>query len=366
MFLDDLGQLGGLDTQNMRRHLDSLADHLEAAWTLGQGLPVPSSFNRVDRIVVVGMGTSALAGELLAALVADSCNVPIIVYRGYELPAFVDGQSTLVVVVSVSGTTEETLAALDLADARGTQLLVITANTALASRVESRGATAWIFKPDVPETLSRAVLGWTFGLLISLVNRLGLIADLSAEVADAVQETRSRVPLVGLDGRVVKNPTKRMAGQLIGRIPVIYGSGILSPVAKRWVTQINENAKTWAQWGELPEHSHNALSGIIFPRALMTKVSVVILASPQYDHERVKLRQEITKKMLLQQGIAVDVIKMRGGSRLSQMLNGIQYGDYVSYYVAMCYEVDPTPTHAISDMKDHLANAHEIELDSHD
>src|SRR5215216_935059 len=102
MFLDDLRQLGGLDSQNMRRHMDSLADQVEAAWTLGGLMPLPTSFNRIDRIVVVGMGASALAGEMLAALVADSCNVPILVYRGYELPAFVDGQSTLVVVVSYS------------------------------------------------------------------------------------------------------------------------------------------------------------------------------------------------------------------------------------------------------------------------
>jgi glucose/mannose-6-phosphate isomerase len=309
MFLDDLRQLGGLDSQNMRRHIDSLADQVEAAWTLGGLMPLPTSFNRIDRIVVVGMGASALAGEMLAALVADSCNVPILVYRGYELPAFVDGQSTLVVGISYSGTTEETLAALDLADARGTQLLVITANAELGKWVESRGTTAWVYSPENAADLSsRAVLGWNFGLLIALINQLGLIADISAEVADAIQATRSRVPLVGLDGIVVKNPAKRMAGQLIGRIPVIYGAGILSPVAKRWVTQLNENAKTWAQWGELPEHNHNALSGIIFPRALMTKVSVVILASLQYDHPRIKMRQEITKKMLLQQGIAVDAI----------------------------------------------------------
>src|SRR5688572_12242139 len=126
MLLDNHALMRGLDSQGMRTQIDSLPDQFEAAWSLGQQLQIPGMFSRAERIVVAAIGAAALAGDLLAALVADSCNIPIIVQRGYELPAFVDGQSTLVVVVSCSGNTEETLSALDLADARGTQLLLLT------------------------------------------------------------------------------------------------------------------------------------------------------------------------------------------------------------------------------------------------
>jgi len=177
---------------------------------------------------------------------------------------------------------------------------------------------------------------------------------------------RSRIPLLGIDGPTAKNPAKRLAGQLIGRFPVLYGSGIMAPVARRWETQLNENGKSWAEWDELPEINHNATAGIIFPRELMTKVSVVVLSSPQFDHPRVAIRQTLTKDQLLQQGIAVDVVKMRGNTKLGAMLGAIQYGDYVSYYVAMCYKTDPTPTPSIAELKERLAKSGEMRDDSHD
>src|SRR5207237_8090796 len=135
------------------------------SWTRAQALALPASFQRVERIVIDGMGGSALAGELLAALVADSCNVPILVYRGYDLPAYVDGQSTLVIAITYSGTTEETLSALELADARGTQILLLTANKTLAGNVEKRGAVAWLIEY---EGESRVALSTIFGLLAAL------------------------------------------------------------------------------------------------------------------------------------------------------------------------------------------------------
>ncbi|MEP7286230.1 MAG: bifunctional phosphoglucose/phosphomannose isomerase [Chloroflexota bacterium] len=363
MLLDDLVRFRELDMHDMRRHLDSLPDQVEAGWGQGQILPVPESFHTAERIVIAAMGSSALAGDLLAALTADSCTVPIIVNRGYELPAYVNGPKTLVIAISCSGSTEETLSALELATARGAQLLVLTADGDFAQHAETHGTTVWHFDH---EGQSRAALGWIFGLLLALVNRLGLVPDLSVDVVDAIEAVRGRITLLGIDGRIARNPAKRLAGQLIGRIPVIYGSGIMAPVARRWKGQLNENAKTWAQWDALPEINHNASAGIIFPRPLMTKVSVVILASPQYDHPRVIMRQTLTKDQYLQQGIAVDTIKMRGTTRLSQMLGGVQYGDYVSYYVAMCYEVDPTPTQSVAELKERLAAAGDLIHDSHD
>src|SRR5689334_15835692 len=100
MNLDDRDAFRELDSEDMRSHLDSLPDQLDSAWRHGQNLPLPASFQRVDRIVVAAMGAPALAGDLLAALFADSSNVPIIVCRDYDLPAFADGQNTLVIIAS--------------------------------------------------------------------------------------------------------------------------------------------------------------------------------------------------------------------------------------------------------------------------
>src|SRR5258708_20307888 len=139
MLLDDLKRFHELDPSRLITQLDALPDNVEAGWKRGQSLLLPKAFARAERIVIVGMGPSALAGDLLAALVADSCNIPVIVLRGYDLPAFVDGQSTLVIGITHTGCSEETLSAIDLAAARGGQLLVITANTELQQQSELRG-----------------------------------------------------------------------------------------------------------------------------------------------------------------------------------------------------------------------------------
>jgi glucose/mannose-6-phosphate isomerase len=141
---------------------------------------------------------------------------------------------------------------------------------------------------------------------------------------------------------------------MVGRIPVIYGAGIMVPVARRWKTQLNENGKTWAQWEELPEIDYNAVSGTMFPAPLMTRVNAVFLTSPQFDSPTEALRFQLTHDLYMQEGIAVDQVKGRGTDRLAQMMSAVQYGDYVSYYVAMAYGVDPTPTPATEDLENEL------------
>src|SRR5258708_17769496 len=297
MNLDDVAGFRELDTQDMRGHMDRLPDQFEAAWERGKTYPVPEAFRQANRIVIVGMGSSALAGEMLAALLADSCKLPILVCRGYELPAYVDGPGNLVIIVSYSGDTEETLSALNEAQTRRASVLVVTANAGFAQQAEVNGAAVWMFEY---EGHSRTALGLNFGLLLALVNRLGVAADLSGDITTAIEMLRERVPILGIEGRIVKNPAKRLAGQMVGRIPVVYGAGILAPVAHRWKTQLNENGKSWSEWDVLPELNHNASAGIIFPRPLRTHISVVILSFPQYHHPRVSLRQTLTKQIELQ------------------------------------------------------------------
>jgi glucose/mannose-6-phosphate isomerase len=352
MDLDDRARFRELDTQDMRLHIDRLPGQFEAAWVNGQTLPLPDSFKRIDKIVIAGMGGSAIAGDLLAALVADSCNIPIIVNRNYELPAYADGQSTLVVGSSYSGETEETLSAIEQADARGTKFMAITTGGRLAQYAQKAGAPAWTFDYLAPP---RAALGWSFGLLLALVCRLGLVRDLSADVADAVEVMGRAVPVLSVDSPVVKNPAKRLAGQLIGRVPVIYAGGLLAPVARRWKTQINENGKSIAQWEELPEVNHNGSAGISFPPPLMTKVALIMLVSPKLDHPRLALQQKITQELYLHEGLPIDVVKTRGNSPLANMMSAVQFGDYVSYYVAIAYGVDPTPVMLIEELKEKLA-----------
>lgn len=355
MFLDDT-DFASLDPENMRGHIDALPDQFENAWARALSLDLPADLGSVSRVVICGMGGSAISGDLLSALIEPACSIPIQVSREYELPPYVAGPESLVIALSYSGTTEETLSAVYQAIERGTRLLAITTNGDLAPLVRNARGAVWTFEyPSQP----RAALGWLYGLLLGAAVRLGLAPDLSADVQEVITRMRRDGEAWTTASPTSRNPAKRLAGQLVDCIPVIWGAGLLAPVARRWKTQINENSKSSAYFEALPELNHNAVAGIVAPEELMArhKFQIVQLVSPTYDHPRVAIRHQATESLLREAGVITEVIKARGQSRLAQQMNLIQFGDYISFYLAMAYGVDPTPIPPIVMLKQKLAEA---------
>jgi glucose/mannose-6-phosphate isomerase len=351
MNLDDLNRFRELDQSDMLKHIDALPDQLEAAWARAQTLDLPASFGQVNKIVICGMGGSAISSDLVAALVEEECAVPIIANRNGKLPTFAGGQDTLVIAISFSGNTAETLSAFEMAYQRGAQLMALTTGGRLADVAQDYGATLWTFDYASPP---RAALGWLFGMLLGALVKTGLVVDKVDDVADTVAALRRHRKVLTVDNPAVKNPAKRYAGQFMGRIAVVYGAGLTAPVARRWKCQINENGKHWSHFEVLPELNHNAVVGTEFPEQLMTKLAVIQLSAPEYDPPDITLRHSATTKLMLQQAILVDSVKARGKSRLENMFNVLQFGDYVSYYVAMGNGVDPTPIPQIDMFKEML------------
>jgi glucose/mannose-6-phosphate isomerase len=144
-----------------------------------------------------------------------------------------------------------------------------------------------------------------------------------------------------------ENPAKQLAARLQGRLPVVFGAGVLAPVARRWKTQLNENSDVWAVWEELPEADHNTIVGFALPREVAERVHAVFLYHPML-HPRVIIRYRA--------GVACDVVEVKGSSPLSQVMTGVLQGDYVSYYVAMLNGVSPSPVEAIVELKKRLAD----------
>lgn len=352
MNLDDRSHMEAVDRDNMLGHIDALADQFANAWQHAQSLPLPETHRTPRHIVLAGMGGSAIGGDLTAALLASTSPVPFTVVRGYTLPAYVRGEDTLVIASSHSGNTEETLTAADLALERGVRLLAVTTGGALAEHAERHGYPLWAFSYA---SQPRAALGWSFGLLIGLAHRLNLAPSLEADLEEGVALLREKRALYGADNPTVNNPAKRGAGQLIGRVPLIFGAGIFEPVARRWKGQFNENAKAWAEFEPLPEANHNTVSGFGWPMDNGLMLSAQFITSAQYDHPRVRLRHELTYQMCLQNGIMADAFQPDGNSALAQMLHAIQYGDYVSYYTAIATDTDPTSIPQISELKSLLA-----------
>jgi glucose/mannose-6-phosphate isomerase len=354
--LNNVAEFARVDPGGMLDHALNLPQTCVDAWDLGartlSQLQLPKDrYGEVSRIVVVGMGGSAIGGDLLAALVADECPCPILVQRGYDLPAAVDGPDTLVIGSSHSGNTEETLSAFAEARERDALLLAMTTGGELA-----RMADAW----DVPllrfqyDSQPRAALGYSFILLVSLLSHLSLIPDKGDDLAEAVDTMRDWQKELAPGIPVADNPAKRLAGQLMERMPVVYGAGLMEPVARRWKTQFNENAKTWAFYESMPELNHNAVVGFERSDPIRNSAAVVMLHS-RYDSPRIQTRWRVTRQMLLHEGIGNDGVEARGQSRLAQMLSCIHFGDLVSVYLAIASEVDPTPVGPIVFLKQELA-----------
>ncbi|MCX6053952.1 MAG: bifunctional phosphoglucose/phosphomannose isomerase [Chloroflexi bacterium] len=350
MDLDDFLRFASIDPEDMIGHIVNLPDQFQSAWKLGLESPLPEvrSFNRV---VISGMGGSAIGADLLASYLADRVTLPILIHRDYGLPAYASGSETLVVVSSHSGNTEESLSAFDEALRNQCQVVVISTGGKLSSRAKTSGIPVWTF---VHQGQPRAAVGFSFGLLLALFVRLGLLSDPSIEVEKTIELMREVSRPLQIDVPVKNNPAKRMAGQMVGRHITVFGSGFMSPVARRWKCQFNEVANAIASFEALPEADHNTLAGVCNPSDLLQKeISIFLQAST--DLSRNQKRVDETRKIMMQEGFNTDLIEAKGETRLMQMWSTLLLGDYISYYLAIAYDSDPTAIAPIMALKEAMS-----------
>jgi len=346
MNLDDLDSFKSLDPQNMLAEIQGLPNQLKTAWELGQRMPLPKA-DRIDRVVIAGMGGSAIGADLLASYAASSCRIPVIVHRDYGLPDWARGRETLLIVSSHSGNTEETLDSLETGLQNQCRVMALSTGGILARRAAEDRIPLWQFDhPGQP----RAAVGFSFGLLLAAFARLGLIPDPQAQLEEALatlqKQQESLLPRV----RAVNNPAKRMAGQLVGHWVNIFGSGLLSSVARRWKTQINEIAKAGASFEVLPEADHNTLAGMPNPPDVLPRTYSIFLRAPS-DHPRNRLRLELTKQGFMLEGLSTDFYDAQGESPLAHIWTTLHFGDFTAYYLAMAYGTDPSPVLALEELK---------------
>ena len=348
MDLDDFNSFKQLDPQNMLGEIEALPRQLQSAWDMGQQQPLPDGKD-ITRIIIGGMGGSAIGADLLATYIAPVCKLPIIVHRDYGLPAWAHSTQTLFIASSHSGHTEETLDAFEVAVKAGCRILAICTGGELEQRAKSRNVPVWKFSHAGQP---RAAVGFSFGLLLAALTRMGLVPDPENVLLEALAGMRSQQETLRAAVPVAQNPAKRMAGQLVGRWVNVYGSGILAPVARRWKGQMNEIAKAGAGFEALPEADHNALAGLVNPPLLAQTLTLFLQAAS--DHPRNHIRLELTRHEFMVAGLNTDVYVANGESPLAHILTALHFGDYLAYYLAMVYEVNPTPVDPLQTLKDTL------------
>jgi glucose/mannose-6-phosphate isomerase len=352
MNLDDPNSFTVIDAQNMLFHIDGLPDQLQSAWELGLQSKLPA-WKNIRQVLVAGMGGSAIGADLLAAYIAPVCPVPFFVHRDYGLPAWAVGQETLVIASSHSGNTEETLSAFDTATTRKCRCLAVATGGALEQKAHQAEVPLWKFEH---RGQPRAAVGYSFGLLLAVMAQLELVPDPSQEIAGSIRAMREQQVILRATVPVKQNPAKKTATKLVDHWVSIFGDGILAPVSRRWKGQISEIAKAWAQFEFLPESDHNTLAGIINPKKLHPDFFALFLQSPN-DHPRNHLRGNLTRKVFTLEGLKSEIIDAQGETPLENLWTCLHFGDYLAYYLAMSYGVDPTPVSTIESFKREMVAA---------
>jgi glucose/mannose-6-phosphate isomerase len=353
MNLDDLDYFKKIDSLNMLSEIDNLPEQLAAAYELGLQQDLPD-WTDIKQVVIAGMGGSAIGADLLAAYCASLASIPVYVHRDYGLPLFAREADTLVICSSHSGNTEETLDAFDAACKAGCRVIVVSTGGELAKRAQENNIPAWTFEHAGQP---RAAVGFSFGLLLAMFQRLGFISDQQEALDDSLASMKRSRERLKADIPTVKNPAKRYAGQLMGRWVTVFASGVLTAVARRWKGQINEIAKAGANFEFLPEVDHNTLAGTMHPDEVLNPHTMSLFLRAPSDHPRNRLRSDLTRKAFMLEGMNTDHVDARGHTPLAHMWTMILFGDYVAYYLAMGYGVDPTPVPTLVEFKRFMAEA---------
>ena len=348
--LDDSEVRRGLDPQGMLEAIAGLPEQCRQAWTATRSLELPADYSQIDRILVLGMGGSAIAGDMLRSVLQQQSAIPVFSVRQYHLPSYVDERS-LVIASSFSGNTEETLSAFDQALTGPAKKFVVTGGGRLLDTARAHALPVFTYEY---QGQPRAALGWSLMPLLAVVLRLRLLPGLEHDVEEALDVMADLRGRISEDVPAASNPAKQVARRLHGRLPVIYGAEPLTAAARRWKTQLNENSKVWSFYEELPEANHNAILGYTLPPAITAGTAAVFLQSGLM-HPRVRLRYGFTGRTLDGAGVETLVLDAQGEGVLAQILSTVLMGDYVSYYLALLNGVDPVPTRAIDDLKDWLA-----------
>ncbi|MCX6006200.1 MAG: bifunctional phosphoglucose/phosphomannose isomerase [Chloroflexi bacterium] len=348
--LDDRELYISTDKSGMRVQIHGLPGQCKSAWEKALTFNLPSDYSDVDKVVILGMGGSAIGGDLLRALTSTLSRPLVIVNREYDLPAWVDSK-TLVIAASYSGNTEETLSSFAQALEKPCKKLVISTGGKITSIAAAKGIPVFMIDHA---SQPRAAIGYSLLPLLTIMQRLGFIEGKSGDVESMVILLETLGKRWQEDVPVSTNKAKALALKLNGKVAIIYGAGILTDVARRWKTQINENSKAWAFFETFPELNHNAIVGYHFPAGAAQNMFVTMLRCPEL-HPRTQIRYTVTGEVLKENSIPFEYVDSEGSNPLSYLMSLVLLGDWVSYYLAMLYGVDPTPVPVINFLKNRLA-----------
>ena len=345
--LDDPKRRARLDPGGMGDRIEGLAGQLRS----GAALAAPA-VDRISpevprRLVVFGMGGSAIAADLLRVLADREGSAPVHVVRHYEPPVWITPED-LLVFSSYSGNTEETLASYRALRGLEARSVVLTTGGALAAMAAQDRVPVAMLPPGHPP---RAALGYSFSTLAHVADHVGIVASAERRLQAAAKAVEE---VISTNGRSVvqsRNSAKKLAIRLGGRPILVLGAErTQAPVALRWKGQLNENSKHLAWASTVPEMTHNEVDGLIYPKGFARKMGVVLLRDAA-DHPRIAKRFDWLRAHLGRRGARVETVKVEGADPMTRLFRSVAIGDLVSYYLALGNGTDPSALPGVESLK---------------
>lgn len=324
------------DTANMIKVLREFPKMVEASQKIGDDITIPKEF--VENIIVIGMGGSGYNGDLLKTYLHDH-PIQIHVVKDYTLPKFVNRKS-LVFAMSYSGNTEETIAAYRLAIRRGCKIVSVSAGGKLQELAKMNKNSHVEIPSGIQPRLSTP---FQFIAMLNILSLSGVIDEQEKKIKKLSKNLKA-------SAKTIENSGKNIAINLVNKIPIIYSSQKMFCIAEKWKTDINENAKVHAFYNMFSEFNHNEICAY---ESSTHKVHVVIVSDIK-DHQRIKKRIKIFKKLLNKYKTPVTHVEIKGESLLTRLMSSIWMGLFTAYYLAMEYDTDPTPVKIIEQLKKDL------------
>lgn len=344
-----------IDLSDMFEIIYKFPEQLQQAMEIGKRIEVTGNYTNINSIIFCGMGGSAIGGEVIKRLISRECPFPTFVCRNYSLPHWANERS-LVVCFSYSGDTEETLSILEDAIMRKSMIVGISSGGRLKERIIQIGSEFIQIPGGFPP---RASLGFlTVPILYLFKNLMLLKSDVTNEIESVVNLLSIWRNSFSKTGE--KSEPFRIAKSIFNTVPVIYGvADDTEVITKRWRAQLEENGKILAFNNELPEMNHNEIVGYENNKNLLKNISVIWLKDKE-DHLRIQLRQKLTKDLIdTLVNIQIEVTS-KGESEYERLFYFVYLGDWVSYWVAILNNTDPTPVTKITALKSKLSQFNSV------
>jgi glucose/mannose-6-phosphate isomerase len=348
--VDNLEEIEKIDQDGFLRNLQEFPEQCERCWQDWQAIPLPARFIQAKNIFITGMGGSSMGGALVSSLTKDY-PIPIVIWRDYDIPGWIN-KDTLVIAISFSGNTEETLDSFKKATAKTDKIVTIAQGGELD--ILSRKYKTTHYKINYSGQ-PRSSFGFIFTSVLAIFSKLKLIELSEDDFREAMVLLKGLQKKIDVGIPTPNNNAKLLAKKLIDKIPVIYGSGNLRLMARRWCNEFGENAKTAAFYQELPEANHNTVNGLEFPKNLGQKIFAIILQS-KFDHPRNRLRQNVLMQIFQRNRIPFESLMLEPSpTPLAELLQFCLLGAYVSYYLGIIYDSDPSQIKIVDFLKEKLA-----------